>query len=177
MSKEKKSKFTFTNILMMLLLLGTIGVMGLMYTVYRDIARTPETTAQNQQQQAEQQQASRPIEMLTPDGSPVQPPARNLSLPNTPQAASAPSYPPVSEGLDTESLTAGTAPKKAKKAKPAETESADSGEIQLTPTARSESIPGERMLEPSPTPPREKRPEPNNSKQRSGGGDAIDELF
>ncbi len=175
---QAKSKITFGNILLTLLVIGTFVVIGLMYVLYREISKPTVIDTETRQQPA----ASRPVEALSPDGKPVSPtPVRDASLPTVgapdprevPGVASEPD-----DAFDRAALNTGAAP--AKKAKKVEKEKEKEKEIPLVPIAGGGDSGGEvslRPVETAPAPKKTPRPAQQNTPKKSTGGDAIDELF
>ena len=162
---QAKSKITFGNILLTLLVIGTFVVIGLMYVLYREISKPTVIGPEAQQQPA----ASRPVEALSPDGKPISPtPVRDASLPTV----GAP------DPREVPALNTGAAP--AKKAKKVEKEKEKEKEIPLVPIAGGGDSGGEvslRPVETAPAPKKTPRPAQQNTPKKSTGGDAIDELF
>ena len=169
---QAKSKITFGNILLTLLVIGTFVVIGLMYVLYREISKPTVIGPEAQQQPA----ASRPVEALSPDGKPVSPtPVRDASLPTV--GAPDPREVP---GVASEPDDAFDRAAPAKKAKKVEKEKEKEKEIPLVPIAGGGDSGGEvslRPVETAPAPKKTPRPAQQNTPKKSTGGDAIDVLF
>ncbi|MDO5355882.1 MAG: hypothetical protein Q4E77_00085 [Conchiformibius sp.] len=80
-----KTKFTFGNILLSLLLLGTVVVIGLIVLVYFQLTSTGQRSSR--QQPVAESTPNRPIEIMSPDGKPAFRP-QNADGSQPPQAAS-----------------------------------------------------------------------------------------
>lgn len=111
---QYKSKFTFGNILLASLLLGTVIVIGLIVLVYMELTRPAQRTAAVQDNTAS---AVRRVEIMSPDGKPVQKLTADGTQPQTASEAAARSKEAdaaaaalnadSSERLNTRALTSG----------------------------------------------------------------------
>lgn len=191
-AEKNAGKFTFGNILLVLLVIGTFVVGGLMYKLYQQLTETPEKTANWHEQQKQQQQ----VEVISPNGKPderVYRPAGASAAqtePTTPtQTAKQPHEYPVSEPdpVNSDALTGGTTPAPRKNAtKKTTAQPNNESERTLKPEpSQSNSLPGEVPLRPTNAPNKQPsevkerplKPQPSGSGQKSKSSDAIDELF
>lgn len=198
--EQKRSKFTFGNILLTLLVLGTFAVIGLMVKLYIELTKTPEKTVQMHQEQEKQK-----IEVMSPNAQPgdklvYRDATQAASKPvaqtqqqvaaNNQAAASGIGSAENKEEFKEAALHSGAAPAKkaaaqqAKKvAKTAEQEAVElkpintvAGEVQLKPTNIQPAANTTRNNASAETGERKLKPQPRNV-EKAKSREAIDELF
>lgn len=173
---RRKSKFTFGNILIGLLLLGTLTVITLIILVYFELTRTPKHTPSLPM---ETSAPALPVEAMSPDGRPVAPAVQHNNL-NNPQQKAASETAIQKEAdeavaalktddnpINTRALTAGTPPpRKPRPRRPKEPTGENAQNNRHNNANR-----GEVALEPTNTPPRGERPlTPRNSRNSESSG-------
>lgn len=190
--ENQKSKLTFGNILLSLLVIGTFIVCGLMFKLYIELTKTPEKTAQ---MYAEQQQ----VEVMLPNaklGDKVIYRDVGASAPRVPQINTVTvqaSEEPIAKDttITQKALSAGSATvvQKAATAKKNTLKSQKNTSVETNANAVENKIKGEIPLNPTNVQPvvsRERVTTPNEPKERTlkptnvnktKPKDAIDELF